>query len=334
PALAAAVSNAGGLGMLALTWTDLDRCRERIRATQQLTSQPFGVNVVLEWPQIDRLKVCLEENVGVVSTFWGDPAPYTEMSHQAGAIHVHTVGSAAEARRAVEVGVDAVVAQGWEAGGHVWGQVSTLALVPAVVDAVAPIPVLAAGGIGDGRGLAAVLALGAAAGWVGTRFLLATEAHVHPDYQARVAAAAETDTAYGVIFDGGWPDAPHRALRTSTVQAWEASGRPPAGRRPGEGDVIAAAGNGSELRRYGDDLPTPSTTGEVEAMALYAGQGCGLVHHSAPAAVITRTLADDAWAVVQTFRTSGRQYRRFSGGLACSWRWEGRVGRGPVAEVR
>lgn len=297
PQLAAAVSQAGGLGMLALTWASLDETRHRILATQQLTSRPFGVNLALQRPQVDRLAVCLEEGVQVVSTFWGDPAPYADLVDQAGAMHMHTVGSADEARRAVDVGVDVVVAQGWEAGGHVWGQVATMPLVPAVVNAVHPIPVLAAGGISDGRGLAAVLALGAAAGWVGTRFLLAAEANTHPDYRAAVAAAAETDTVYGVVFDGGWPKAPHRALRNSTVRAWEAAGRPAPGRRPGEHEVLPASRNGAQLLRYGDDLPTADLVGDIEPLALYAGQSSGLIDSVQNAAVIAQTLAADAQQV-------------------------------------
>ena len=245
PQLAAAVSKAGGLGMLALTWTDLEEARRRIRATRRLTARPFGVNLVLQWPQADRLAVCLEEQVRLVSTAWGDPDPYTDLIHQAGAIHVHSVGSAQEARRAVDAGVDAVVAQGWEAGGHVLGKVASLPLVPVVVDAVHPVPVLAAGGIADGRGFAAVLALGAAAGWIGTRFLLATEAHVHPAYQAAIRQASETDTVYGVIFDGGWPEAPHRVLRNSTARRWEAAGQPSPGARPGEGELVAMTTSGT-----------------------------------------------------------------------------------------
>ena len=165
----------------------------------------------------------------MVSTFWGDPGPYVGAIHAGGALHVHTVGSAEEARRAVQAGVDVIVAQGWEAGGRVRGQVATLPLVPAVVDAVAPVPVIAAGGVGDGRGLAAVLALGADAAWLGTRFLLACEANVHHDWRARIRAARETSTGHTSAFDGGWPDAPHRVLSNSTLQAWERAGRPAAG---------------------------------------------------------------------------------------------------------
>lgn len=171
PELAAAVSNAGGLGMLALTWAPHDAVRDRIRAVRALTDdRPFGVNLILQWPQHARVQACADESVAVVSTFWGDPRPYVDAIHAGGALHVHTVGSADEAVRAVEAGVDVIVAQGWEAGGRVRGEVATLPLVPAVVDAVCPVPVIAAGGVGDGRGLAAVLVLGADAGWVGTAF--------------------------------------------------------------------------------------------------------------------------------------------------------------------
>jgi NAD(P)H-dependent flavin oxidoreductase YrpB (nitropropane dioxygenase family) len=294
PELAAAVSNAGGLGMLALTWTAPGSVRERIRSTRARTARPFGVNVVLEWDQRDRIRACAEESVAVVSTFWGDPRPYVDAIHACGALHLHTVGSADEARRAVEAGVDVIVAQGWEAGGRVRGEVTTLALVPAVIDAVRPVPVLAAGGIADGRGLAAALALGANAAWVGTRFLLAHEANVHPEWRRRIQAATETGTVHSTLFDRGWPDAPHRTLRNSTVQAWEQAGRPHAPRRPGERDVVAHAPDGRALYRYGPDAAVTGTTGDVEALALYAGQGAGVARHVIPAAGIVAELTRDA----------------------------------------
>jgi NAD(P)H-dependent flavin oxidoreductase YrpB (nitropropane dioxygenase family) len=294
PELAAAVSNAGGLGMLALTWTPPGSVRERIRAARALTDRPFGVNVVLEWDQHERVRVCAEESVAVVSTFWGDPRPYVETIHAGGALHLHTVGSAEEARRAVEAGVDVVVAQGWEAGGRVRGEVAALPLVPAVVDAVRPVPVIAAGGVADGRGLAAVLVLGADAAWVGTRFLLAQEASVHDEWRRRIRDATETSTLYATVFDGGWPDSPHRALRNSTVEAWETAGRPAAPRRPGEGDVVAYAPDGTCLYRYGAGIPVRGATGDVEALAHYAGQSAGIVRHVRPAAAIVDELVTGA----------------------------------------
>jgi NAD(P)H-dependent flavin oxidoreductase YrpB (nitropropane dioxygenase family) len=294
PQLAAAVSNAGGLGTLALSWTPPGSVRQQIRATRALTGRPFAVNLVLEWDQHERLRVCADERVAAVSTFWGDPGPYVEAIHACGALHLHTVGSAEEARAAVDAGVDVIVAQGWEAGGRVRGEVATLALVPAVVDAVRPVPVLAAGGVADGRGLAAVLALGADAAWVGTRFLLAQEANVHHEWRRRIQAASETGTVYSTLFDRGWPDSPHRTLRNSTVQAWERAGRPVAPTRPGEGDLIARAPDGSPLYRYGLDAALSGTRGDVEALALYAGQSVGIVKDIVPAAAIIDQLINEA----------------------------------------
>jgi NAD(P)H-dependent flavin oxidoreductase YrpB (nitropropane dioxygenase family) len=299
PALAAAVSEAGGLGLLALTWTRPDAAARAVAATAALTDRPFGINLVLQWDHDERLRACLDAGTRVVSTSWGDPAAVTDVVHDRGALHVHMVGSAAEARRAADAGVDAVVAQGWEAGGHVTGTVATLPLVPAVVDAVGPLPVLAGGGIADGRGLAAVLALGAVAGWVGTRFLLADEADVHPDYRARLIAAAETGTDHHLLYDGGWPDAPHRTLANSTLSEWEAAGRPAPGHRPGEGEPVAWRADGRPVPRYSSDLPTASMRGDTGAMALYSGQGVGLMSSTAPAGDIARGLADDASLVLR-----------------------------------
>src|ERR1700728_4765315 len=238
PELAAAVSNAGGLGMVTLTWSDPagDVCRE----TAALTDRPFCGNLVLISDQHRRLDEALEAGLRIVSLFLGDPAGYIEQVHEAGGLVLCTVGSAEQARRAVASGADVIVAQGWEAGGHVGSQIATLPLVPAVVDAVAPVPVIAAGGIGDARGVAAVLALGAQAAWLGTRFLLAREFPIHDEYRRRLMDAAETDPQwYPNLYDVGWPDSPHRALRNSTAQAWEAARCPPDDQRPGIGDVIA-----------------------------------------------------------------------------------------------
>jgi NAD(P)H-dependent flavin oxidoreductase YrpB (nitropropane dioxygenase family) len=293
PGLVAAVSGAGGLGMCAVTWMAEDDVRRTIREVRELTSAPFGVNVNLDWGMEANLDVALEESPPVMSLCWGDPAPFAERVRDAGARLFVTVGSAEEARRAEAAGADAVVAQGWEAGGHVCSQVSTLALVPAVADAVS-IPVVAAGGIADGRGLAAVLALGAEAAWIGTRFLLAHEAPIHPVYRDLVVEAVETDTVYTTLFDGNWQDAPHRALRNSTVDLWERSGRPVAGLRLGEGDELARRADGSPIHRYDSAMPLETTTGEIEPLSLWAGQGVGLVRVSMGAAEIVRELVTDA----------------------------------------
>jgi nitronate monooxygenase len=297
PALAAAVSNAGGLGMLQASWLSPDELREAIRETRQRTDRPFGVNLVLEWAQDERMELALDEGVRIVSLFWGDPAPYVATVRERDGLVLAVAGSAAEARGIAGAGVDAVVAQGVEAGGHVWGGVATLALVPAVVDAVAPLPVVAAGGIADGRGLAAVLALGAEAAWVGTRFVASEEAAFHPLYKEAVVEAAETDTVHSTVFDVGWPNAPHRTLRNSTVCRWNEAGRPSPGSRPGEGEVVARA-RGSEVVRYEFENPLPGMTGNVEALALYAGQSAGIIREILPAGEIVRRMAAEAEAVL------------------------------------
>jgi len=289
PPLAAAVSNAGALGMVTLTWSD--DTGAVVRETAGLTSRPFGGNFVLTSDHHRDLDRALDAGLRIVSFMWGDPAGYIGAVHAAGGIVLHTVGSAEEARRAVGAGADVIVAQGWEAGGHVWGQVATLPLVPAVVDAVAPVPVIAAGGIGDARGVAAVLALGAQAAWLGTRFLLADEMPLHDDYRRRLIAAAETDPQwYPNLYDVGWPDSPHRALSNSTSRAWDAAGRPPDAQRPGAGDTIAHFASGEAIVRYEPAPPMTGTTGEIEALSMWAGQSVALARQPQSAADIVTEL--------------------------------------------
>jgi NAD(P)H-dependent flavin oxidoreductase YrpB (nitropropane dioxygenase family) len=299
PAIAAAVSNAGALGMLVLWRADLDTVRRQIRETRSLTRRPFGVNLNLEFPQEERLAICLDEGVPVISFFWRDPAALVPRAKAANAIVLHTVGTAEAARRAVDCGVDVVVAQGWEAGGHVRGTVATLPLVPAVVDAVSPTPVVAAGGIADGRGLAAVLALGASGAWIGTRFLASNEAAIHPWYRERLLKATENDTVFmEELFNVGWPSAPHRVLRNKTVAAWEAAGRPPSGKRPGEGEVIATSKISGPIVRYQSYTPGADAEGDIEALSLWAGQSVGLVSKVQPAGEIVREIAEEARAIL------------------------------------
>jgi nitronate monooxygenase len=289
PRLSAAVSEAGALGMVSLTWTE--DVAGTVRETAALTVHPFGGNLVLAWDQHRRLSDALEAGLRIVSLTWGDPNGYVELAHDAGALVLHTVGNAEEARRAVALGVDVIVAQGWEAGGHVWGRIATLPLVPAVVDAVDPVPVIAAGGIGDARGVAAVLALGAQAAWLGTRFLLAQETPVHADYRRHVLEATETDARwYRDLYDVGWPNAPHRALHNATASAWEAAGCPPPGARPGEGESVAQEAAGEPVWRYSSVTPVAGMTGEISALSLWAGQSVALANHVQPAAEIVADL--------------------------------------------
>jgi NAD(P)H-dependent flavin oxidoreductase YrpB (nitropropane dioxygenase family) len=296
PELAAAVSNAGGLGIISFAGNPPDLLRQDIQRVRELTPRPFGVNFILPLTQPGQVAVCLEEQVPLLSFFWGDPSPWVEPAHAAGIKVMHQVGSVAAAERAAKAGVDVIVAQGVEAGGHVAGQVTTMVLVPRVVDAVVPTPVVAAGGIADARGLVAALALGADAAMLGTRFLATPEARAHPRYKEKVLAASEEDTVHTLLFGGGWPDAPHRALRTAFVEEWrgrEARGQEQRPDEPVLGET-RFAGHQVPIVRFAALPPTIDTTGDVESMSLLAGQSVGLVHELKPAAAIVEELARGA----------------------------------------
>jgi nitronate monooxygenase len=304
--LAAAVCNAGGLGILHLWRADVPTLRSQVRELKTLTDKPFAVNLNLQFPQQERLDACLDEGVPIISFFWGDPDNFVGRAKAGGAIVMHTVGSVREAEASVRCGVDIVVAQGWEAGGHVRGTVATMVLVPAIVDSIAPVPVVAAGGIADGRGMAAALALGASGVWMGTRFLASTEAkNLHPHYRERLLAASTDETVYlEDLYDIGWPNAPHRVLRNNVVKEWEAAGRPGSGERPGEGEVVAISKSLEEIVRYRVFMASADVEGDVDALPLWAGQSVGLVRKVMPAGQIVREVNADADAILHRLSAS------------------------------
>lgn len=192
--LAAAVSDAGGLGLIGGANAPAEVIRDYIRKVKKVTDKPFGVNIMLMSPHADDVaKVVVEEGVGVVTTGAGNPEKYMDMWKTAGIKVIPVVASVALAKRMERYGADAVVAEGTESGGHI-GEATTMTLVPQVADAVS-IPVIAAGGIGDGRGIAAAFMLGAEAVQMGTRFLVAKECTVHPNYKERVIKAKDIDSA-------------------------------------------------------------------------------------------------------------------------------------------
>jgi len=191
--LASSVSNAGALGVIAAGYAPSEWVREEIRKTKKLTNKPFGLNVMLLNPNADEIAhIAIEESVKVIITGAGNPGKYIKMWKENDIIVLPVVPSVALALRMERAGVDAVIAEGGEAGGHV-GELTTMTLVPQVVDAV-NIPVLAAGGIADGRGLAAAWMLGASGFQMGTRFLVARECNVHDNYKQKIIAAKDTST--------------------------------------------------------------------------------------------------------------------------------------------
>ena len=287
PDLVAAVSNAGGLGTLSATWRTPAETRDAVVRIKQLTRRPFGVNFVLRWDPAAGIDVCLAAQVPLVWLSWGDPAAFVPRLHAGGSRVAVTIASQREAERALEAGADVLVAQGWEAGGHLQGNVGLMALIPRIVDVAGPVPVVAAGGIADGRGFAAALILGAAGVSMGTRFVASEEAFAHHGYKERLTTAGVDDTVVTTVFDGGWPDEPHRVLGEGTHATWIAAGRPAPGMRPGEGEVLATR-QGQTITRYHNDAPTADVSGRFEEMALYAGQGVGLIDAVEPAGAIVR----------------------------------------------
>lgn len=300
PEFAAAVSNVGACGQIGVSGVGADRTRVLIQRVRELTARPFAVNVIIDGYDGQEIETALDEAVPILFLFWGDPSPWVADAHRRGTRVVAQVGSVDEAVAAADAGVDVIVAQGVEAGGHVRGTTPLFALIPAAVEAVQPVPVVAAGGIVDGRGLAAALALGAAGVLIGTRFLASDEADVHPEYRRRVLEAKGAgDTVYSEdLFDIGWPNAPHRVLRNGLVEEWEAAGRPAPGTRAHEGDVIGSRrlwdGSTSPVRIYSSATATTAFDVDLERMALWAGMSVGLVRDVKPAGQIVRETVREA----------------------------------------
>lgn len=219
PDLAAAVSQAGGLGHMGCIRRSASDVRLWIREARKKTDKPFGVNLVPAGGGPDgfeaQLSVVLEERPKVLSLFWGDFSQVIPRAKAAGIVTMVQVGSVAEARKAAADGADIVIAQGIEAGGHVRGKVGLMALLPAVIDAVGPVPVLAAGGIADAGAVDAVLHMGAAGAWVGTRFVASHESLAHDIYKQRLVSAGTDDTYHGHFYSYGWKlGTPYRAIRS------------------------------------------------------------------------------------------------------------------------
>ena len=282
--LAIAVSQAGGLGTLGASWTEPAALREQIRSIGRATDRPFCVNLVLDLEQDQRLEVALEQRVPWVSFSFGMRREMLERAHARGTRAIVQVASADAARAAADAGADALIVQGVEAGGHVQSVVGLLPLLAEVSRAVS-LPLLAAGGIADPAAARGALAAGATAVVMGTRFVASDECDAHPDYKTRLLDALGDDTVLTRLFDIGW-DAPHRVLRNSTYERWEAAGRPEAGQRPGEGEEVAPG-----VVRYALNAPLTASRGDLEAMALYAGQGVGAIGTVEPAAAIIERFA-------------------------------------------
>ncbi|WP_433083791.1 NAD(P)H-dependent flavin oxidoreductase [Dactylosporangium sp. CA-052675] len=298
PDLAVAVSNAGALGALGVGLMPAPALGRTIAAIRAGTPGPFNVNCITVFTDDEQIDAICAAGVAVASFHWGHPRQdWTDRLHAAGVKVFEQVGSVDAARAAVDGGVDAVVAQGQEAGGHNASTLPLFALLPLVADAVgADALVLAAGGIADGRGLAAALMLGADGAWVGTRLVASTESAAHDGYKERLVAAAAEDTVRTALFG---PDTPRfnpmRVLRNRVVREWaDRTGDIPDSPLPVIGETILG-GRTIPMHRFSNLVPMrDATTGDLEEMALLSGQGVGLVREIRPAAELIAEMTAQA----------------------------------------
>jgi nitronate monooxygenase len=294
PQLAAAVANAGALGMVSVLENDPQLLENWLGETRKLTKGVFGANFIIDeysYPDLSVIRDYVEvasKMANVVEFFYRKPeASVVELVHKGGALAFWQVGSKEEARLAEDAGCDVIIAQGIEAGGHIRGKLGLLTVLNEVVGSVST-PVLAAGGIGNGCAMAAALTAGASGVRVGTRFAAAQESGSHPEYVQALIAAGANDTVFTEAFSNNWPNAPHRVLRSCVDEA-----------QAFKGDVIGKTdpyltGKWTDVHRF-DSLPvTKETVGTLKAMSLWAGESVGEVKRVQSAAEIVHELSSEA----------------------------------------
>ncbi|MBE9501610.1 MAG: enoyl-[acyl-carrier-protein] reductase FabK [Chloroflexi bacterium] len=284
--LASAVSNGGGLGIIGAGNAPPSWIREQIRATREWTSKPFALNIMLMTPFLEEvIQVVLEEGVSIVTTGGGNPGVYIPTFKEAGIKVMPVVSSVALAKRLERAGADALVAEGLESGGHI-GETATMALLPQVVDSVT-IPVVAAGGIGDGRGLAAALCLGAQGVQLGTRFVCAEECVAHPNFKRKVLEARDRST----VATGYATGHPVRCIENRLTRQFQALER-------GGASV-------EELELLGQGkLELAALNGDTEEGSVMAGQIAGLITDIKPAAAIIKEIVDQAESIIARLSNS------------------------------
>lgn len=296
--LVAAVSNAGGLGILGATYLSPDEIHARVTALRERTKRPFALNLLVPFCTVAHVEACIDARVPVLSTAWGPADEAAKRAQGAGIPHVHMVTTAAEGAAAARAGVSIVIAQGHEAGGGLVGQVGGMVITPAVVDAVAASgvpslpPVVAGGGVADGRGLAAALALGAEGVVVGTRFLATDEAAIAPSWKRAICETSEADTVYtrvgNLVARPTWAAvSAGRVIRTKAIETW--LGR--------EAELMALKDD--ERAKLAEGWAQARDAGRMQETEFIAGQDCGLIRGILPAAEVIRRIVEEAEAILR-----------------------------------
>jgi NAD(P)H-dependent flavin oxidoreductase YrpB (nitropropane dioxygenase family) len=300
PALAAAVCEAGGLGTVGSDINPPDVLRDLIRQTKALTKRPFGVDQIGDFVTNEHISVLIEEQVALAIFFWTLPTvEHVERLKQSGVKVWMQIGRVVEAEQAAVLGAEALIVQGAEAGGHNRAEASTMTLFPRIRARFPALPMLAAGGIIDGRTMAAALVLGADAVWCGSRFLASQEAEAHDAYKARVLSADVGDTAILSIYGPEWPGQAMRAIVNDGARM--ALGREPEAIDDASGQIIGSTIlNGQKIPtpRYSAILPTRDFDGDIEQACLTAGQSAGNIDEILPAGEIVRRMTNEAKAAL------------------------------------
>jgi NAD(P)H-dependent flavin oxidoreductase YrpB (nitropropane dioxygenase family) len=297
PDLAIAVCNAGGIGSIAVGPLHAEIARFLVREVRKATIKPLNVNFITHLVDEKKIRMCIEEQVPIVSFHWGHPPKkFIDLLHHANIKIWEQVGTVDDAKRAVDDGIDLVIAQGTEAGGHNFSALPSSVLLPEIVAKVKPAFVLASGGIATGKQVAAALCLGADGVWVGTRLIASNEAFAHPDYKARLLSANGTDTCLSSVFGPESPQYnPMRVIKNAVVKEFYKKETAVASTTIKQ--VIGKTfmlGEQHILKRFSNYTPMPATEGNFEEMPLLAGQGVGLVNEIRPAREIITTMMDEA----------------------------------------
>ncbi|XP_010270915.1 PREDICTED: nitronate monooxygenase-like [Nelumbo nucifera] len=303
PKLVAAVANAGGIGLLVSPVNSYDMTVKAITETRKLTDKPFGAGILLEFDNTRTVQAIFDEKLACMQVYWGDfTKEMVDEAHKHGVKILHQIGSLKDAEKAIAAGVDCIIVQGVEAGGHIIGTVGLIALLPRVVDLVGDreIAVVAAGSIADPRGYVAALSLGAHGICMGTRFVATKESYANHYYKQQLLHYTEADTDRTDLYNRATWRSPVRCLNTPFHQQWKNA--PESVENNEEQPIVSYSiihGEETVLRRFAGQVANPTTAGELENMVMYAGQGVGLIKEILPAGDVVKNFIEGAKEIIK-----------------------------------
>ncbi len=296
PELVHGISEAGGFGVLGVGGLPSDHISDMISETRTMTRKPFGANIILPMSDGTDIDACFDNQVEVIILFWGDPQPFVRDARRRGVFLISQCGNAEESSAAASSGVDAVIIQGVEAGGHVKAKQNLSTTLEETCKELNNLPVIAAGGISSGRQIANHLKVGAKAVSLGTRFVASHEAYASKLYKERIISSTAADTTLTTLFDIGWKNARHRVIKTRVYEDWLSQGSPVPGDRQGENEIVGTLTINSKemgIPKYTVFPPVLGFKGEIEELPLYAGESVNGITKIESASAIMAQLVKD-----------------------------------------